>query len=304
MTGAAVAIAHAGDPDLLAPCLGALARAPGVAEISITMPATAGASRAVAEAHGAIVVLTETLEPFAVATNRAVASTSADHVLLLNDDTEVRPNAINELLRPLLDDPIVGATAPRLVNSDLTQQGSLWDDLTLRAAVEMVFLPVLSRWPGRLIARAPRRSFPTEPEPVDWAAAAALLIRRDLYERVEGLDERFPHGIEDAVLCREIRGLGYRVLAVPSAEVVHHGSPSGLRSRDAERVAGTLAKGVEGWELYFRIYRPSSARWIRPLFTVHALSRYLVLRASSVWREHDRVRLEAYRTHVIRLLSK
>jgi N-acetylglucosaminyl-diphospho-decaprenol L-rhamnosyltransferase len=233
-----------------------------------------------------------------------VRATSAPYVLLLNDDTEVRPGAIAELVGPLKDRPQVGATAPRLVYPDLTFQPSIFDDLTIRSALEMLVVPIVSRWPASRLGRVPRRTFPTAPEPVEWVAAAALLVRRTLYDRLGGLDERYPHGIEDAAFCREARRLGYTILAVPSAEVIHHGSPSGLRSQDPRRLAATLTRGVRGWELYFRVYSPGSERWIRPIFALHAATRYVAF-ATMRWRgPATRNRAAAYREHARRMLSR
>jgi GT2 family glycosyltransferase len=64
------------------------------------------------------------------------------------------------------------------------------------------------------------------PEPLPFVAypiGACLLLRRDLFERVGGFDERFhPAYYEDAALGLAIWRAGGRVRMVPEATVIHH----------------------------------------------------------------------------------
>jgi GT2 family glycosyltransferase len=57
---------------------------------------------------------------------------------------------------------------------------------------------------------------------VDYCSGAALLVRRDLFERLGGFDPRYrPAYYEDADLCFGVRSLGFRVLYCPEAVVRH-----------------------------------------------------------------------------------
>jgi GT2 family glycosyltransferase len=54
--------------------------------------------------------------------------------------------------------------------------------------------------------------------------AACLLIRRDLFERVGGFDERYPVTHNDVDLCQRVRAAGYRVVVTPHARLLHYES--------------------------------------------------------------------------------
>jgi GT2 family glycosyltransferase len=56
--------------------------------------------------------------------------------------------------------------------------------------------------------------------------AACLLVRRDVFEQVGGLDERLAIAFNDVDFCLRVRAAGYRNVWTPYAEMVHHESAS------------------------------------------------------------------------------
>jgi GT2 family glycosyltransferase len=154
-------------------------------------------------------------------TNRGVAESRADHVVLLNNDTEVGDGWLDRLLDVFRNFPDTGLVGARLVYPDgrLQEAGNIiWSDG--------------SGWNyGRLDDPDDCRfSFVRE---VDYCSAACLAVRRDLWEEVGGFDERYaPAYYEDADLAFEARARGWRVRYQPEAFVVHyegvsHGTDAG-----------------------------------------------------------------------------
>ncbi len=154
-------------------------------------------------------------------TNRGVAESGADHVVLLNNDTEVGDGWLDRLLDVFRSFPDTGLVGARLVYPDgrLQEAGNIiWSDG--------------SGWNyGRLDDPDDCRfSFVRE---VDYCSAACLAVRRDLWEEVGGFDERYaPAYYEDADLAFEARARGWRVRYQPEAFVVHyegvsHGTDAG-----------------------------------------------------------------------------
>jgi GT2 family glycosyltransferase len=127
--------------------------------------------------------------------------------LLLNEDSELEPGATVALHAALAEAADAAAAGATLVAADGSQQPSAWR--FPGPATALLSLVGLRR---RLVvqSRGPRvRS-------VDWAPAAALLVRRDAAEAVDWLDAG------EVEFCRRLHHKGWRVLYVPEARAVHH----------------------------------------------------------------------------------
>ena len=55
---------------------------------------------------------------------------------------------------------------------------------------------------------------------------ACMVVRRDVYERVGGLDEQLQVAFNDIDFCLRVQQAGYRVVWTPFAELCHHESAS------------------------------------------------------------------------------
>lgn len=51
---------------------------------------------------------------------------------------------------------------------------------------------------------------------------ACMMIRKDVFDEVEGFDERYSHNFNDIDLCMKIREKGYLIVFTPFAELYHH----------------------------------------------------------------------------------
>ncbi len=135
---------------------------------------------------------------FARGNNQAARSAAAPLLLLLNNDTIVRAGALQKLVQFMNENPDVVAAGPRLIGADGKPQRSGRNLPTVAALLNSIqFL----KWTG-LFRRAYRqyRSEGFDPEKegtVAQLAAAALVIRRDGFERIGGFDEGFAFGVED-----------------------------------------------------------------------------------------------------------
>jgi GT2 family glycosyltransferase len=170
---------------------------------------------------------------FARANNRAIAVSRGRQVLLLNSDTEVLPGAIDALVAFLDVTPHAGVSAPLLLNSDMTDQGTA---RAIPAPANVLFgrkspltrLFPSNPWSRRYLVGRTYRGVDTFR--VDWVSGACMMVRRDAFERAGLLDEGFFMYWEDADWCRRIGREGYGVYCVPRARVIHHeGGSSGRR---------------------------------------------------------------------------
>src|SRR4051812_44440648 len=144
---------------------------------------------------------------FSFANNRGAAVTTAPWLLFLNPDTIVTAGALDALMESATkhDDAVM---VPRLNNRDGTYQiGSAGDRFpTFKSLVLKAILPPSLR-PASIRTRGigPGGFDPTRRQTVDVPAGAAILIRRDVFERVGGWDDRFkPVWFEDYDLCKRL----------------------------------------------------------------------------------------------------
>src|SRR5262249_52349017 len=112
--------------------------------------------------------------------------------------------------------------------------------------------------------------------PVDWVMGAAMLVRREVVERVGGLDERYFMFGEDMEWCWRTRRAGWSVDYEPAATVVHLGGQS------SQQVYANRAMAVKH-EAYYRFCRQHLGRahtsLLRVINTAGALLRLGVFSA-------------------------
>jgi GT2 family glycosyltransferase len=146
---------------------------------------------------------------FIASCNRGAKSSRGKYILFLNNDTILTDNWLELLVEAIKEDK-AGAVGAKLIYPDGKLQeagGIIWNDA--------------SGW------NYGRGDDPQKPEynfarDVDYCSGAALLVRKDLFERYGGFDTRFkPAYYEDTDLCFNIRSQGYRVLYQPRSVVVH-----------------------------------------------------------------------------------
>jgi len=203
----------------------------------------------------------ESNEGFAFAANQGIERALArdcDYALILNNDTIVAPDLLQDLVAEGEKDPEIGVLSPRIFFFNEPER--TWH--------------LAARW------------HPWLPMPVDiWQADATLveadfvsgcgmLLRRRMLDEIGAFDTRYFMYGEDIDLCARARQAGYRVVAVPRARMWHRVSAS----------ASKLSRDTRYWRkrnqiIVYRRYLPRrSLRWLLPLYV-------LVKAAADVRRE-------------------
>jgi N-acetylglucosaminyl-diphospho-decaprenol L-rhamnosyltransferase len=168
---------------------------------------------------------------FAAGNNVGIRAIDAGAYLLLNSDTLIRPGAIGALREALSTYSNAGLIVPRTenINGEFDRNAFV----TPRPISELVRgakLGVLSRLLRRfdVVADVPTTSF--EPE---WVGFCAVVVRREVIDRVGLLDEQFFMYYEDIDYCMRVRAGGFAIRYCPEARVVHLlGASSGLTSKN------------------------------------------------------------------------
>jgi GT2 family glycosyltransferase len=150
---------------------------------------------------------------FAAICNAAARTCDSAAVLFLNNDTEVvAPDWIEAMLEQL-QRPGVGIVGARLLNYD----GSIQHD-GIVLGLNGAFSGHISSAADPYLAGAVRN--------VSAVTAACMLVRRDVYQALDGMDERLSVGWNDVDLCLRAWRAGFRVVIQPLAELYHQGGAS------------------------------------------------------------------------------
>jgi N-acetylglucosaminyl-diphospho-decaprenol L-rhamnosyltransferase len=167
---------------------------------------------------------------FAAAINRSMARSRGRYAFLLNPDCELGPGALSSLVEFLEHNPQASAAAPLLADErgDSQREFQLRRFPSLRTLTSEVLLLDKFFPANRAIAHYRYRDLDlTRPQPIEQPAAAALLLRREVFDEIGPLDEQFsPAWFEDVDYCRRLAQAGRSIYVVPSAAARHYGGAS------------------------------------------------------------------------------
>ncbi len=220
----------------------------------------------------------------------AAAQRFPGHVLMLNPDTVPQPGSLARLYRTLREHPDAGAVGPALLTptGEVDPRGarawpSVWSEVWDKLGGPW-------RWPdhpwsrrcylGRWLAQR------TSPSAVPALSGAALLVRREAWDAVRGMDTRFWLYHEDTDLCYRLWQAGWTCLYDPRARVVHYGGGSS----PAPRLHLGLT-ALTSTETYFRLHRGARVAWMyRLLMGALAVGKMPYWLARGRW-DHVRVQV-------------
>lgn len=147
----------------------------------------------------------------------------AGYVMLLNNDTVVAPDFLSPLVARLDADPLIGAVTSKIYYvHDPTQLWAAGGTLTLW----------LGHGQNRGIGERDRGQY-DRPEEVDFVTGCCILARREIFERVGLLNEKYFIYFEDAEWCLRVREAGYKNWYEPASHIWHWaGSANKRKTRD------------------------------------------------------------------------
>lgn len=147
-----------------------------------------------------------------------------DWIWLLHDDSSVLPGTLSGLLDTATSAPDVAAVGPKIRE---------WPSLRRLLEVGLTITATGSRETG-LETGEPDAGQHDRPRDVLAVNTAGMLIRRDVWDEVGGLDPNLPLFYDDIDLGWRIARAGHRTMTAPSAVVFHaESSRRGTRTRTA-----------------------------------------------------------------------
>ena len=145
---------------------------------------------------------------FGAANNQGAAAANGKYLFFLNSDTIIKNNMFTELERSFSRDKNIGVVAPKLLLEDGDEQPRAFGDFPNPTNV------IFEKF-------KPPAGYRNNPFEVDWASGAALAVKKSIFERLGGFDEKFFMYFEDVDLCKRIKESGYKILVNPRASLTH-----------------------------------------------------------------------------------
>jgi glycosyltransferase involved in cell wall biosynthesis/Tfp pilus assembly protein PilF/ubiquinone/menaquinone biosynthesis C-methylase UbiE/pyruvate-formate lyase-activating enzyme/dTDP-glucose pyrophosphorylase len=204
---------------------------------------------------------------FAKANNQAAKIAKGEYLLLLNNDTEPQTGWLSELISAHEREINIGVVGAKLLYPDMTIQ---------HAGIEFEYriddIGNITLWPFH-IYRGVFRYDKNVNQTRDIAAvtAACMLIKKDFFNKLGGLDETYPMYFEDIDLNMKVKKAGKRILYCHTSEIIHY---EGLSSNSQAEIKNLNVQSqsifAERWADFIRnkyfIHKNISVLWTAPFF--------------------------------------
>jgi GT2 family glycosyltransferase len=218
----AVVIPSWNSVQLLPRCLDSIAAQSAEVELLVVDNGSTDGSLALLEERGVEHVALPRNTGFAAAVNLGVSRVQSAAVLVLNADAVLEPGCIEALAGRLRSDPGLGGVQPRILQLEEGREAN-------PAAARVYSAGMALTRDGRALeegageAQGPLSATGRE---IFGVCGAACLLRRELFDRLGGYDERYFAFYEDVDLNVRARIAGWRFAYVPEAVAWHVGNAS------------------------------------------------------------------------------
>ena len=178
---------------------------------------------------------------FARANNAGIKYSTGDTVLLLNSDTVVVDNAINDCYKLFTSSQYI-ACGVQLLNRDGSAQisGNYFMTGSLNNLLPLPVLGSLVRFAGKMFkVRKPHVPDAHKPVEVDWINGAFLMVKKSSIEKAGLMDEDFFLYAEEAEWCWRLKKFG-KLVIYGQCKVLH------LQGESSNTAFSSQSKGYSG----------------------------------------------------------
>jgi GT2 family glycosyltransferase len=185
-----------------------------------------GTQQMVREEFPNVILVESENKGFGHANNVGAQYAKGKYLFLLNPDTVVLNNAVKILAEFLDNNPKVGICGGNLFDEKMGPSQSYF---ALRGTITSE-LKLLLHLADKSCFNHSSRS-----KKVGMIIGADLMIRKNIFEAINGFDEMFFMYYEEAELSYRVTKKGYKIYSVPQATIIHFGQQSFLSKDDFNR---------------------------------------------------------------------
>ncbi|MBV6512700.1 MAG: hypothetical protein FMNOHCHN_02214 [Ignavibacteriaceae bacterium] len=204
------------------------------AEIIVVDNASAdGSQEYIKQNHPRVILIENRVNAgFSKANNIGLKAATGKYLLLLNPDTLVREDTFRVMMQYMEQDTSIGMAGCKILNPDGTLQlacrrsfPSPWVSFCRITGLSALFphSPLFARY--NLTFLDENKSYE-----VDAISGSFMMVKREVYEKMGGLDESYFMYGEDLDWCLRVQKAGYKVHYVHSTQIIHYKGESTKRS--------------------------------------------------------------------------
>ena len=169
---------------------------------------------------------------FGKANNQALEIARGEFILLINPDAVVSEDTFDKMISFFRENPDAGLAGCKILNADGSLQLACrrsfpgpWTSFTKVTGLSNLFPN------SKLFARY-NLTYLDENDTyeVDAISGSFMMMRKQVYKKVGGFDERFFMYGEDLDICYRVQQAGYKVYYVHSTQIIHYKGESTKRS--------------------------------------------------------------------------
>ncbi|MFH1202026.1 MAG: glycosyltransferase [Candidatus Omnitrophota bacterium] len=173
-----------------------------------------GSQGFVKENYPKVKILQNDVNNYCKANNLAIRQAKGDFIVLINNDTRADKDWLINLVEAMLRDERIAMAGSKILLMDGRIQNAGHIELPNFYWAERGFGEEASRY--------------NKPEEVSSLCGAAVMFRREIFDKVGLLDEDFNIYFEDVDMAKRIKDEGFKVVFVPESMIYHafHGTAS------------------------------------------------------------------------------
>lgn len=215
---------------------------------------------------------------FSKANNMVISQSRSDYILLLNPDTMIIGDAIEQVVKFMEAHPKVGIAGCKVLNRDGTLQLACRRSIPTPRVAFFRLSGLSKLFPKNRVMAEYNMTYadPEQTHEVDAVSGAFLMIRKKVIDEIGLLDERFFMYGEELDWCLRAKRAGWVVMYYPDAQIVHYkGESAKSNSRKA---------AIEFYRAMYLFHRKHFAKNHSPV-TNALIYAGIFVRALGSWRQ-------------------
>lgn len=216
------------------------------------------------------VVLSDENLGFGRANNLGATYATGKYLFLLNTDTVLVNNAIKILFDYIESNPECGVVGGNMLNKDMKPYHSYLRFLpNIKALIkDEIFPSKFSYYRNLENYNYNKTDAPLE---VGYITGAAFMIRKELFDKVGGFDKDFFLYCEECELCARVKKIGYRIINVPQASIIHYEGASMQTDEDFNAWRYAQMNGRSQFLYFKKVFGktyPFRYYWLKKIATI------------------------------------